>query len=157
MKPCNPNTTSILILIFILFLSITTIITSIGRMDLLLLMYFYSYVKLTISGIKYIPQMVMNYRRKSTEGWSIGNILLDLIGGILSLLQMCLLAINYSDWSSIFGSLSKFGLGVLSIGFDLIFIVQHYILYKTDQQQQQPNGYQILDNNEATTETAVNA
>jgi cystinosin len=126
-------------------------------MDLLLLMYFYSYVKLTISGIKYIPQMVMNYRRKSTEGWSIGNILLDLIGGILSLLQMCLLAINYSDWSSIFGSLSKFGLGVLSIGFDLIFIVQHYILYKTDQQQQQPNGYQILDNNEATTETAVNA
>jgi hypothetical protein len=38
----------------------------------------------------------MNYRRKSTEGWSIGNILLDFTGGILSMLQMILNAYNYS-------------------------------------------------------------
>lgn len=30
----------------------------------------------------------MNYRRQSTEGWSIGNVLLDFSGGILSILQM---------------------------------------------------------------------
>jgi len=96
----------------------------------------------------------MNYRRKSTEGWSIGNILLDFIGGLLSLIQMFLLAINYNDWSSIFGSITKFGLGFISIGFDLIFIVQHYILYKNNKQQ--PDGYQILDNNEQTTATTVN-
>ena len=30
----------------------------------------------------------MNYRRKSTVGWSIGNILLDFTGGSLSILQV---------------------------------------------------------------------
>jgi len=140
--------------VFILFLSITTILTSVGRIDLLLLIYFYSYVKLIISCIKYIPQVVMNYRRKSTEGWSIGNVLFDFIGGILSLIQMFLLAINYNDWSSIFGSITKFGLGIISIGFDLIFIIQNYILYKNNQQQ--TDGYRVLDdNNEETTATTT--
>ena len=36
----------------------------------------------------------MNFRRKSTQGWSIGNVLLDFTGGSLSLLQMFLLAYN---------------------------------------------------------------
>jgi cystinosin len=36
----------------------------------------------------------MNFRRKSTEGWSIGNVLLDCTGGSFSLLQMFLLAYN---------------------------------------------------------------
>ena len=36
----------------------------------------------------------MNFRRKSTVGWSIGNILLDFTGGILSMLQMFLIAYN---------------------------------------------------------------
>ena len=36
----------------------------------------------------------MNYKRKSTEGWSIGNILLDCTGGSFSILQMFLLAYN---------------------------------------------------------------
>jgi hypothetical protein len=38
----------------------------------------------------------MNYKRKSTVGWSIGNIFLDFTGGILSMLQMILNAYNYS-------------------------------------------------------------
>ncbi len=101
------------------------------------LLYFYSYVKLVITMIKYVPQAWMNYKRKSTEGWSIGNILLDFTGGVLSVLQMFLLAINYDDWSSIFGSPTKFGLGFFSILFDILFIVQHYILYRT-------NGSNIL-------------
>ena len=36
----------------------------------------------------------MNFRRKSTVGWSIGNVLLDFTGGILSMLQMFLIAYN---------------------------------------------------------------
>lgn len=55
------------------------------------------YIKLAITLIKYIPQAVMNYRRKSTVGWSIGNILLDFTGGTLSMLQMILNAYNYSE------------------------------------------------------------
>lgn len=93
----------------------------------------------------------MNYRRKSTEGWSIGNILLDISGGILSLIQMFLLAFNYNDWTSIFGSITKFGLAILSIGFDLIFIFQHYFLYK-NKKPEESGEYRILDdNNEETT------
>lgn len=42
----------------------------------------------------------MNYRRKSTIGWSIGNILLDFTGGTLSMLQMILNAYNYGNFNS---------------------------------------------------------
>ena len=140
-------TTSIILSLSVLFLAISTAVTAAGRMDLLLLIYFYSYVKLTMSCVKYIPQVLMNYRRKSTEGWSMGNILFDFLGGLLSLTQMILLAINYNDWSSIFGSVTKLGLGILSIGFDLVFIVQHYVLYKASKQQ--ADGYTVLDDNDA--------
>ena len=36
----------------------------------------------------------MNFKRQSTVGWSIGNVLLDFTGGSLSILQMFLLAYN---------------------------------------------------------------
>jgi hypothetical protein len=88
----------------------------------------------------------MNYKRKSTEGWSIGNILLDFTGGVLSVLQMFLLAINYDDWSSIFGSPTKFGLGLFSVLFDILFIVQHYILYRS----KEPTVVQTNDADERT-------
>lgn len=39
-------------------------------------------------------QAYMNFRRKSTEGWSIGNVLLDFTGGSFSLLQMFLQSYN---------------------------------------------------------------
>ncbi|CAF3363207.1 unnamed protein product [Rotaria sp. Silwood1] len=101
------------------------------HLSTLSLLYFFSYVKLAITIIKYCPQAWMNYKRKSTEGWSIGNILLDFTGGLFSLLQMFLLSTNYNDWSSIFGSPTKLGLGLFSILFDILFIVQHYILYRS--------------------------
>lgn len=72
----------------------------------------------------------MNYRRKSTIGWSIGNIFLDFTGGSLSMLQMLLNAYNYDDWASIFGDATKFALGLFSVLFDIFFIVQHYVLYR---------------------------
>ena len=34
------------------------------------------------------------------------------------------------DWGSIFGDPTKFGLGLFSIVFDLIFMTQHYILFR---------------------------
>jgi hypothetical protein len=42
--------------------------------------YICSYIKLGITLVKYVPQAYMNYRRKSTMGWSIGNVLLDFTG-----------------------------------------------------------------------------
>ncbi|XP_059472484.1 cystinosin homolog isoform X2 [Neocloeon triangulifer] len=117
--------------IFALFLGISAIIA--GASDLLTwldFLYFCSYVKLTITLIKYIPQAYMNYKRKSTVGWSIGNIFLDFTGGALSMLQMILNSHNYNDWQSIFGDPTKFGLGLFSVVFDIFFIFQHYVLYR---------------------------
>lgn len=72
----------------------------------------------------------MNYRRQSTVGWNIWTIILDLIGGILSLLQLVLDSSLQSDWSGITGNPAKLLLSNITILFDLIFIVQHYILYR---------------------------
>ena len=34
------------------------------------------------------------------------------------------------DWSSIFGDPTKFGLGLFSVMFDILFILQHYVFYR---------------------------
>ncbi|KAF7260255.1 hypothetical protein EG68_02116 [Paragonimus skrjabini miyazakii] len=88
-----------------------------------------SYVKVFITVVKYIPQVFLNYKLRSTVGWSIGNVLLDFSGGILSILQMFILAYNLSDWNQITGSLGKLGLALVTILFDTIFMVQHWCLY----------------------------
>lgn len=70
--------------------------------------------------------------------------MLDFTGGVLSFFQQFLDAINectvtvlsasidrVGDWSSFEGAnLAKTGLSFISIGFDLLFMVQHYILYR---------------------------
>lgn len=101
-----------------------------NKLSILQVMLYLSYVKLAVTIIKYTPQAYMNYSRKATTGWSIHNILLDFTGGILSITQMFFLAINYDDWISIFGNFTKFGLGLISMLFDILFVVQHYILYR---------------------------
>ncbi|CAO3572104.1 unnamed protein product [Mortierella alpina] len=94
------------------------------------LLYYLSTVKLVISFLKYCPQVYINWRAKSTVGWSIHNILLDFTGGVLSIAQLVLDASIAGDRTGISGDLVKFGLGFLSIAFDLIFMTQHYILYR---------------------------
>uniref|UniRef100_A0A8D8TBQ2 Cystinosin homolog n=1 Tax=Cacopsylla melanoneura TaxID=428564 RepID=A0A8D8TBQ2_9HEMI len=89
-----------------------------------------SHVKLTITLVKYIPQAFMNFQRKSTSGWSIGNVLLDFTGGTFSILQMVVLAINLDDWDGFLIDTTKLGLGLFSVAFDILFIVQHYLLYR---------------------------
>lgn len=74
-----------------------------------------------------MPQVYVNYRRKSTVGWSISQILLDFAGGILSILQLVIDASLQADWSGISGNPVKFGLGNISILFDVIFVTQHYV------------------------------
>ncbi|KAF9429054.1 hypothetical protein BGZ76_001915 [Entomortierella beljakovae] len=93
-------------------------------------LYYLSYIKLGISFLKYCPQVYLNYSAQSTVGWSIHNILLDFTGGALSITQLILDAYISGDWSGISGDPVKFGLGFLSILFDLVFMTQHYILYR---------------------------
>ncbi|XP_072246367.1 cystinosin isoform X2 [Leuresthes tenuis] len=93
-------------------------------------LYYFSYIKLAVTIIKYVPQAYMNYRRQSTEGWSIGNVLLDFTGGTLSILQMIIQSYNNDEWTLIFGDPTKFGLGLFSVVFDILFMTQHYCLYR---------------------------
>ncbi|XP_071633301.1 cystinosin isoform X3 [Temnothorax longispinosus] len=116
--------------IFAIFILISLILSFVKTIQWLDFLYYCSYVKLSITLIKYVPQAFYNYKRKSTVGWSIGNIFLDFTGGILSMLQMILNAYNYDDWESIFGDPTKFGLGFFSVAFDIFFIIQHYVLYR---------------------------
>ena len=96
------------------------------------------YNKAIITLLKYMPQVWLNFRRKSTVGWSIINIFFDFTGGFLSILQQILDMIynglTNGDWS-FFGSgdgfnVVKFMLGVISVFFDIIFMIQHFILYR---------------------------
>ena len=80
--------------------------------------------------VKYIPQAWANYQRKSTAGWSIYQIILDVVGGVLSIAQLVIDSSLQSDWSGITGNPVKLGLGNVSIFFDIFFMVQHYILYR---------------------------
>lgn len=95
-------------------------------------LYVFSYIKLLISLIKYIPQVRLNYARKSTVGWNIWNVLLDFTGGTLSIAQLCLDCFALHDWTGITGDPVKFALGFVSIVFDIIFVTQHYLLYPHD-------------------------
>ncbi|CAJ0585759.1 unnamed protein product, partial [Mesorhabditis spiculigera] len=89
-----------------------------------------SYLKMAVTCSKYFPQAVYNYQRKSTVGWSIGNVLLDFTGGLLDVLQMVLQGWNVDDWSAFVGNPVKFGLGMVSMVFDVVFLLQHYVFYR---------------------------
>ncbi|KAJ2240834.1 hypothetical protein H4S00_001755 [Coemansia sp. D1744] len=91
--------------------------------------YLLSFIKLGCSMIKYIPQAWLNYQRKSTTGWSIHNIMLDFTGGTLSFAQLILDAIRSGNVTEALGNPVKFGMGLASIGFDLVFLTQHFVLY----------------------------
>ncbi|KAG6995463.1 calcium-binding mitochondrial carrier protein [Physcia stellaris] len=80
--------------------------------------------------VKYIPQAYTNYRNQSTDGWCIEPILLDVIGGILSLVQLVIDSSLQNDWSGITGNPIKLGLGNITLFFDIIFMCQHYIFYR---------------------------
>ncbi|PHH63456.1 hypothetical protein CDD81_5835 [Ophiocordyceps australis] len=87
------------------------------------------YVKLLVTLVKYTPQVVVNARARSTVGWSISQVLLDLVGGVLSLVQLALDSYRQHDWSGVSGNPVKLALGNASMLYDSIFMVQHYVLY----------------------------
>jgi len=100
------------------------------------IIYATSYVKLFVTCMKYAPQAWHNYKVKSTSGWAIGTVLLDLLGGVLSIAQLLIDSGLQADWSGVTGNPVKLGLANVSIFFDIIFITQHYVLYRGDGKQQ---------------------
>ncbi|PKU71947.1 cystinosin homolog [Dendrobium catenatum] len=64
-------------------------------------------IQVVMTAIKYIPQAFMNFKRKSTVGWSIGNILLDLTGGLLNFVQMAVQSVDQNTWVNFYGNIGK--------------------------------------------------
>lgn len=92
--------------------------------------YAVGYVKLLITLIKYTPQVLANARNRSTRGWSIWQVLLDLAGGVLSVAQLAIDSYLQRDWSGLTGNPVKLALGNISVLYDAIFMLQHYVLYR---------------------------
>ena len=85
----------------------------------------------------------MNYKRESTLGLSIGSIWMDLMGGTLSEAQLFVDWMGNSGTESFWKQLNwaKFLLGIVSIGFDLVFLWQHYLAYSSpaDESEMEPS------------------
>jgi cystinosin len=112
---------------------------------------FLSYVKVAVTLIKYTPQAILNWRRQSTVGWSIDNILLDFTGGSLSLAQTLMDNGIKGQWGEIMGgNPAKFFLGFTSMVFDIVFMIQHYGLYRSNnarieaEEAERAGGYTVL-------------
>uniref|UniRef100_A0A1Y1KQI1 Cystinosin n=1 Tax=Photinus pyralis TaxID=7054 RepID=A0A1Y1KQI1_PHOPY len=80
--------------------------------------------------IRFIPQVLANFKHKSVIGVSITTVIFDIVGGFFSTLQMCVDSYNYDDWISVFGNFTKFGLGLSTLLFDGIILLQYYVLYR---------------------------
>lgn len=99
-----------------------------------------NHLQLAMTFIKYSPQAYYNWKRKSTEGWSVWGIVLDLVGGICNLFQLLILCWNTSDVTPLTGDAGKLGLSVETLFFDIVFIFQHYVLYNKSSQP----SYEVL-------------
>lgn len=89
------------------------------------------YCKAAITFVKYLPQVYLNWSRKSCEGFSFSNVLLDFAGGSLSFSQSALnsIALGKPFFEAGAFNLVKFILSVTSIFFDTIFFIQ-FAIYK---------------------------
>ena len=83
-----------------------------------------------------MPQVLLNYKLKSTVGWRIETILLDFAGGVMSIGQLLIDCSLQGDWSGITGNAVKLLLGNVTIAFDVVFFWQHYVLYRYEREDQ---------------------
>ncbi|KAI9120502.1 hypothetical protein K1719_007535 [Acacia pycnantha] len=86
-------------------------------------------IQVCMTVVKYIPQAIMNFKRKSTDGFSITNILLDLSGGIANYGQMVVQSLDQGSWNNFYGNMGKLMLSLVTVFFDTFFITQHFVLY----------------------------
>ena len=66
-----------------------------------------------------MPAIYWNYKMKTTKGWPTSKVILDIIGGVLSLV---------SSGISVEGGLNiiKLALAILTLLYDFVFLLQRY-------------------------------
>eukprot|EP00268_Persea_americana_P035975 TRINITY_DN3544_c0_g1_i5.p1 TRINITY_DN3544_c0_g1~~TRINITY_DN3544_c0_g1_i5.p1 ORF type:complete len:215 (-),score=1.49 TRINITY_DN3544_c0_g1_i5:487-1131(-) len=67
----------------------------------------FNIIQVSMTTIKYTPQAFMNYMRKSTEGFSIFFVLLDLLGGLTNLAQMLVESIDQGTFVNFYSDIGK--------------------------------------------------
>lgn len=87
-------------------------------------------VKVFTSFLKHIPQAVFNYQRKSTVGFSITMVLLDVVGSSCSFAQQGVRCVIEGSFEPFIGNPSKLVLAIESFVFDIFFCYQHFVLYR---------------------------
>ena len=117
------------------------------------------YCKAAITFVKYLPQVYLNWKRQSCQGFSFENVVLDFMGGFLSFSQSALKSIALGDPFFDAGAfnLVKFILSITSMFFDTIFFIQFAIYKGNKPKGEQPTledldaktrpGRGLLDNN----------
>ncbi|KAI5809127.1 PQ loop repeat-domain-containing protein [Peziza echinospora] len=109
--------------------------------------YYLGHIKLATSVVKYYPQARLNYLNQSTVGWSIHKCALDFTGSVLSLVQLGIDAsLTPGGLRSVVGNPLKFCLGFVSVGFDVVFGWQHWVLYPEGGRRKE--GVVVVDDEE---------
>ncbi|KAI6245919.1 Cystinosin [Erysiphe necator] len=124
---CLMSVTAVAVLVLVRHIT-----DALHRWEVIDIIYTISYVKLATTLFKYIPQVRINYLNSSTKGFSVVQILFDLAGGIASILQLMIDSFYEGDWSGVTGNPAKLLLGNITIFFDIIFLIQHYFLYRNE-------------------------
>ncbi|MCO5574499.1 hypothetical protein L7F22_028284 [Adiantum nelumboides] len=114
----------------------------------------FNLIQVVLALIKYMPQVWYNYERKSTVGWSIGNIIFDLSGGISNFFQMAVQSYDQGSLDNFSGNLGKVLLSTIVIIFDLLFAVQHYFLYY-DSKGSSPSYFALDSEDEKAADESV--
>ncbi|KAK4417845.1 Cystinosin [Sesamum alatum] len=86
-------------------------------------------LQIVMTTIKYMPQAIFNFQRKSTIGFSMGYVSFDFLGSATSFCQMMVQSVDQRSWVNIYGNIGKTLLSLVSISFDILFMVQHFVLY----------------------------
>lgn len=87
--------------------------------------------KSIVSTLKYMYQIFLNKDKKSTLGFSIGNVILDITGGVLSLLgEILKVHMDKGSYLDNKTNVPKIALSLVVIVFDVVLILQHYVIYR---------------------------
>lgn len=114
--------TQLIFTIFLIFLAINWFSKD-SQFKLLNFAINLAYFKVIISCIKYIPQVLQNYRRRSMYGSSRVQIFLDMTGSLFSVLELSIKN-RRPLIEAIQLNRGKLSLITISIFFDLVFITQ---------------------------------
>lgn len=132
-------------------------------------LYLMATVKLVLTILTYLPQVLLNYQRKSTSGWNLWNVIFDCTGGVLSMLQLVLDSVDLGDFQNgLLGNIPKLILGFITLSFDATFFFQHSFYQDSrghgegengDDDEQYEGNYSLLlggENDRATSSGDLN-